>query len=194
MKENKNPEFVIHCGPMFSSKTSHLFSDIDRCERQNKSVYVFKPNIDDRYSTNCIVSHNGQKHDAILVKNGVDILTYIENNGLPNVIAIDEAFMIPGSADVAIWLFQRGTSLFVSSIELTYNGKPLKEITNMFVWATNIIKHSAVCSLCKCDTARYSYRKSSDNSDIVVGGDNIYEARCWSCHPLINKKEEEENE
>lgn len=184
-----NPEFIIRCGPMFSSKTSYMFQDIDRCERQNKSVYVFKPIVDDRYSTCEIVSHNGQKHTAVLVKNGIEILSYIENNGLPNVVAIDEAFMIPGCSDAAIWLFQRGTSIFVSSIELSYNGKPLKEVTNMFSWATSIIKQTSVCSVCKCNDARYSYRKSSDDSDIVVGGENIYEARCWNCHPYISKKE-----
>jgi thymidine kinase len=69
-----NPEFIVYCGPMFSSKTSSLLATLEKYKYQHKKVIVFKPNIDDRYSISEVVTHGGWKVPAVCVKSGSEIL------------------------------------------------------------------------------------------------------------------------
>lgn len=180
-----NPTFTIYTGPMFSAKTTSLLSTLDRYKYQGKKIAVFKPRLDDRYSVNEISTHSGWKTPAICVKNGSDILKYLsEMDGNPHVIAVDEAFMIPGVADVLIWLYRSGYSVVVSSLDLSATGKPFFEIEKLLPWATKVEKLSAVCVVCNKD-AFYTYKKQIGGMEIEVGGNELYEPRCVKCHPLI---------
>jgi thymidine kinase len=192
----QNPEFVLLIGSMFACKTTTMLLRLEDHFRQGKKIQIFKPHRDDRYTKDnkTIITHLGWQRESIAIISGNDILKYIEENDLPDVIAVDEAFMIPGVAKVLVWLFRRGMSVIVSSIELSYAGKPFKEITEMFPWATEVHKLSAVCAVCKKREAHYTYRKTDDDSDIVVGGAEVYEPRCWVCHPIINEKPGEYHE
>lgn len=180
-----SPQFIIYTGPMFSSKTTGLLSSIDRFKYQGKKVIVFKPKLDDRYSEDFVCTHSGWKVPAICVKEGSDILeklSEIEDN--PHVIAVDEAFMVPGVAKVLIWLYRSGYSIVVSSLELSATGKVFDEIEKMLPWATHVEKRSAVCTVCSKD-AYYTYKKQMGGDEIEVGGSELYEPRCLRCHPLI---------
>jgi thymidine kinase len=191
-----NPELVLYVGGMWATKTTSMLLHLETYLRQGKKIQIFKPQRDDRYSKDnqVIITHLGWQRESIPVKTGLDILKYVEENELPDVIAVDEAFMIPGVAKILIWFFRRGTSIVVSSIELSYAGKPFKEITEMFPWATEVHKLTAVCAVCKRREAHYTYRKTDDDSDIVVGGAEVYEPRCHNCHPIINEKPGEYHE
>lgn len=180
-----NPEFVVYCGPMFSSKTSGLLSALEKYKYQHKRFVVFKPHIDDRYSSNEVVTHGGWKVPAVCVKSGVDVLAHLsdlpEN---PNVIAVDEAFMIPGIAESLIWLYRHGYTILVSSLELSAAGKPFTEIEKMLVWATKVEKCTAVCTVCGRD-ARYTHKKLTNDDEIEVGGAELYEPRCSRHFPEV---------
>lgn len=120
-----NPEFIVYCGPMFSSKTSRLLTTLEKYKYQHKKVVVFKPSIDDRYSTSEVVTHGGWKTTAVCVKTGAEILEYLTNlESEPHVVAVDEAFMIPGAAAALSWLYMYGFTVVVSSLEMSSTGKP----------------------------------------------------------------------
>lgn len=179
------PEFVIFCGPMFSSKTSKLLSTLERFKYQHKRVAVYKPNLDNRYSVEDVVSHSGWKAPALTVTTGADILeTLAECNENPHVIAVDEAFMIPGIAEVLIWLYRSGFTIIVSTLDLSAVGKPFHEVEKMLPWATCVEKCCAVCTVCGHD-APYTHKKQLGGDEIEVGGDELYEPRCATCHPFI---------
>jgi thymidine kinase len=180
-----SPQFLLYTGPMFSSKTTGLLSSVDRFKYQNKRVVVFKPKLDDRYSEDYVCTHSGWKVPAICIKEGTDILEKLsEIEGNPSVIAVDEAFMIPGIAKVLIWLYRNGYTIVVSSLDLSAAGKPFDEIERMLPWATHVEKRSAVCVVCNKD-AFYTYKKQLNNNEIEVGGSELYEPRCLRCHPNI---------
>jgi thymidine kinase len=110
-----NPEFIIYTGPMFSGKSSSLLSKLEKYKYQRKKIVVFKPSMDDRYSAADVVTHSGWKTSAVCVKTGADVLEHLTNlSDNPQVIAVDEAFMIPGIAEALIWLYQNGFSIVVS--------------------------------------------------------------------------------
>lgn len=181
------PKFIIFCGPMMSSKTTRLLAAIDRFKYQNKKVVAFKPKIDSRYTTNEICTHSGGRLEAFVVSNGSDVFKHVIEND-PDIIAVDEAFMIDGVADVLIDFFRRGKTIIVSSIELSSSCNVFSEIEKMLPWATDIQKCTAVCVMCEND-APYTHRKIENINEIVVGGSEIYEPRCWQHHSNIQLKD-----
>lgn len=183
-----NPDFVVYCGPMFSSKTSRLLATLEKYKYQHKKIAVFKPNIDDRYSVSEVVTHGGWKVPAVCVKSGAEILEHLANlDEEPHVIAVDEAFMIPGSSEALTWLFTYGYTIVVSSLELSSAGKPFHEIEKMLPWATHIEKCTAVCTVCGRD-AHYTHKKQIGGEEIEVGGSELYEPRCYSHHLSLDQR------
>ena len=180
-----NPEFIVYCGPMFSSKTSSLLATLEKYKYQHKKIIVFKPNIDDRYSVSEVVTHGGWKVPAVCVKSGSEILEYLmSHDEEPQVVAVDEAFMIPGSADALTWLYTYGFTVVVSSLEMSSAGKPFTEIEKMLPWATQVNKCSAVCTVCGRD-AHFTHKKQTGGEEIEVGGSELYEPRCAQHFPEL---------
>ena len=186
-----NPEFIIFTGPMFGAKSSRLLTAVDRFHYQNKTVLAFKSKLDQRYSKSEISTHNGGRLSANLASTGKDILDKVndeDQNRYVDVVAVDEAFMIEGCADILIELFKRGKTIIVASIQLSASGQVFEEIRDMMPWATKIEVCPAVCTVTGLD-AYYTHRKFTDMSEIAVGGSELYEPRCWHYHGFMNKKQ-----
>ncbi len=191
-----NPTFTVYVGPMFGAKTSMLLMSLERYRHQHKNVAVFKPSLDDRYDSNAVVTHSGWTYPAHAVKVGADILEVLSQmDHEPDVVAVDEAFMIPNIAEVLTWLYRSGISIIASTLDISASGKPFREVEKMLVWATRVEKCSSVCTVCGQD-AFYTHKKAVDDEDNVatsekeeirVGGADFYESRCAFHHPFIMK-------
>ncbi len=181
---------------MFSSKTTKLLSALERFKYQRKRVAVFKPSIDDRYSTGEVVSHSGWSAVATGVKTGADILEILaQMPDEPDVVAVDEAFMIPNIAEVLVWLYRNGVSVVVATLDISSQGKAFHEVERLLLWATHIEKCASVCTVCGRD-AFYTHKKQIDDKDDIVvtgtevhvGGAELYEPRCFSHHIAVDKR------
>lgn len=183
-----NPTFKIFTGPMFSSKTSKLLMELERCKYQRKPTLVFKPSIDDRYDAHSsIKTHSGWSTPAICVKDTSDILNSImADKTSSQIIAVDEAFMIPGIGDILVFLYRKGYSIIVSSLDMAANAKPFPEMVKILPWATHVEKCVAVCTICGQD-AHYTHKKElgGDELTVEVGGTELYEPRCARCHAMV---------
>ena len=181
----KSPELKIFTGPMFGGKTTRMLAALERYQYQNRSTMLFKPSMDKRYSEEKVVTHKGQEHTSILVQSGEEIL----QKGLEaDVVAVDELFMIPGSALALVSLFQRGKTILVSTLQLSsqpsgYNA--FAEPIELMPWATSIEVCPAVCAHCDRD-AYYTQRIGEQPKKILVGGAEAYQPVCWK-HSLVNK-------
>lgn len=175
-----SPRFVIYCGPMMSSKTTRLIAAIERYRFKNKKVFSFKPKLDSRYTPDEICTHSGSKINARVITSGSDITRCVMLDE-PDVIAVDEAFMIDGVADALIDAYRRGVTVLVSTIELSSSCNVFAEVEKMLPWATEIEKCTAVCVVCG-DDAQYTHRKVDNLGEIAVGGAELYEPRCWLHH------------
>ena len=184
------PEFIIFTGPMFGAKTSRLLSVIDRFSYQNRNVICFKPRIDRRYSISNITTHNGNSVEAVTVNNGEEIVNIVHSKPeFFDVVAVDEAFMIEGSADALVQLFREGKTVVVSSLQLSATGNVFEEVRDMMPWATKIEVCPAVCTVSGND-AYYTHKKVDDLAEIAVGGSELYEPRCWLHHSFMNQSRE----
>ncbi len=185
----QNPRFIVYTGGMFSGKSSKMLTDLDRCKYQKKEFVVFKPKMDGRYSDVKVVTHSGFSVPAYVVETGADIIEQVLTmDSSPQVVAVDEAFMIPGVADVLILLYRQGIDIIVSSLDLSATGKPFHEMEKILPWATHVEKCCAVCVVCGRD-AHFTHRKQVTGDEILVGGDELYEPRCWMHHVIINNSE-----
>ena len=64
----------VICGSMFSGKSEELIRRVRRAQFAKQKIAVFKPEIDDRYSEEAVVSHNG----TTVIANPVASSSHIE--------------------------------------------------------------------------------------------------------------------
>tara|TARA_Y100001973_G_scaffold21684_1_gene32210 strand:+ start:21 stop:587 length:567 start_codon:yes stop_codon:yes gene_type:complete len=182
-----NPEFIIFTGPMFSSKTTKLLACLERYKYQKRTIHAFKPQIDDRYSETEISTHSGWRQPAQNIANGGELLVWARSKMIReepcDIIAVDEAFMIPDIGTALISLYRSGLTVVVSSLDMSSNCNPFDEMGVMFPYATRVEKCSAVCTVCGAD-APYTHRKVKGKEEIAVGGAEMYEPRCWKHHEI----------
>src|SRR5258706_4382619 len=79
----------VIAGSMFSGKSEELIRRLRRAKIARQKVQVFKPEIDERYSKDPIVSHSGIEHESANVHTAAEILAKVEPNA--EVVGIDEA-------------------------------------------------------------------------------------------------------
>src|SRR6202162_93242 len=77
------------CGPMFSGKSEELMRRLRRAMIARKRVQVFKPLIDQRYSSDEIVSHNHLRMKSQVIERASEILPHLDSR--TEVVGIDEA-------------------------------------------------------------------------------------------------------
>jgi thymidine kinase len=174
-------EFRMYVGPMFGGKTTRMLAQLDRYEYMGYDTLLFKPSIDERYSKADVVTHSGKAKTAYRVINGRSIERWVAavNGSDPCIVAVDEAFMIPGVGESLKALFLRGHTILVSSLQLSAKFEALEEIQTMFPFATHIEVCPAIDPISKAD-AFYTEKFGGDkNQTVEVGGSEMYRPRDW---------------
>ena len=171
----------IICGPMFCGKTEELIRRLKRALIAKKNVSIFKPLMDDRYSTDHIVSHNNNSIKSKSIKDINEILNYCKDS---DVIGIDEAqFFNNEIIDISNQLANKGKRVIIAGLDKDYLEKPFGPISNLLSKAEYITKLYAICVQCG-KKAFFSKRISGENEQIIVGEKDKYEARCRKCFQL----------
>lgn len=180
-------KLTVITGCMFAGKTEELLKRIKRLEYANKHFLIFKPEIDNRYSNNEIVSHNGNKYEAILINtNKFEIFSTInkEIKDTTETIFIDEIqFFKEWIINDIMDILNYGLNVVVCGLDLDFRNEPFEITGNLLARADEIIKLKAVCIVCGND-AKITYRKKDWNyeeSNIEIGGKDLFEARCKVC-------------
>ncbi len=174
----------VICGSMFSGKSEELIRRLKRAQIAKLNVSIFKPEIDDRYSSNHIVSHSEQKIPSTSVTSASDILDQALK---ATVVGIDEAqFFDMDLVDVCQELANRGKRVIVAGLDQDYRGVPFEPIPQLLAVAEYITKTLAICVQCGRPANR-TQRLSNDSHRVVVGSGDIYEARCRFCHTVFTE-------
>ena len=169
----------IIAGCMFSGKTEELIRRLRRATIAKQRVKIFKPKIDNRYSSSDIVSHSEQSLPSILIEDINDVLKYSEES---NVIGIDEAqFFNNDIIKVCNKLANDGKRVIVAGLDQDYQGIPFEPMPQLLAIAEYITKTLAICVNCG-NPADKTQRKILSPERVVVGASDIYEARCRKCH------------
>jgi thymidine kinase len=167
------------CGPMFSGKSEELMRRLRRAMIARKRVQVFKPAIDQRYSSDEIVSHNDLRMKSQVIQRASDILPLLDPR--TEVVGIDEAnFFGPDLAEVASQLADSGKQVMVAGLDTDYMGRPFPPMPELLCLAESITKTLAICMRCG-NPAKHTQRLVESTDLIVVGAGGMYEARCRRC-------------
>jgi thymidine kinase len=166
-------------GPMFSGKSEELIRRLRRAEIARQRVQIFKPIIDQRYSTNGIVSHSGLELASDLVRTAEDILVKVEPR--TEVVGIDEGqFLGEGLLDVCTKMADLGKRVIVTGLDTDFMGRPFEPMPRLLAIAEEITKLLAICVRCG-NPAVHTQRLVASEELIVVGAGGMYEARCRRC-------------
>jgi thymidine kinase len=178
IKSEKRGWIEVICGSMFSGKTEELIRRLKRAKIANLSVEIFKPSTDIRYHVHNIVSHDENAIPSTPIDNSQTILLLAAD---VDVVGIDEAqFLDDQLPEVCDQLALRGTRVIVAGLDMDYMTKPFGQIPKLLAKADYITKLHAICVKCG-NIANYSYRKTSNSSQLLLGEKDIYEPRCRVC-------------
>ena len=168
-------------GSMYSGKTEELIRRLRRAQIARQRVAIFKPAIDDRFGRDQLVSHSEIRIPSRAVKTAKDVLRHAHE---AQVIGIDEGqFLGPDLVKVCERLARRGKRVIVAGLDQDYLGKPFEPMPQLLAIAEYITKTLAICVVCG-NPANRSYRKKRRTARVVVGGADLYEARCRRCFEL----------
>ena len=189
---NQNGWIEVICGSMFSGKSEELIrrASYAICET---TCNVFKPCIDNRYSEEDVVSHNGLKVKAVPVSASKDIFEHITEE--MDVIAIDEVQFFDGDiVEVVQVLANRGYRVIVAGLDQDFRGLPFGQVPQLMAIAEHVTKLQAVCSACGSPASRTQRLidgepAAFDDPIILVGASESYEPRCRHCHAVPTNKD-----
>jgi thymidine kinase len=169
----------VICGSMFSGKTEELIRRLRRAQIARLRVGIFKPDTDNRYHPDNIVSHDENSIDSIPVSGSKAILDRVST---VDVIGIDEAqFFDNDLPEVCDVLALQGTRVIVAGLDMDYLGKPFGQMPALLSKAEYITKLHAICMQCG-NIANYSYRKTGNAALLLIGDRDQYEPRCRVCY------------
>ena len=181
----------VICGCMFAGKTEELIRRINVLSYARKNILVFKPKIDDRYSTTEIASHAGSKVPCIVISEAKEILNHVNYD--TDVVAIDEVqFFDEDVVDICEYLADSGLRVMVAGLDKDFRGEPFGVLPDLLTRAEFVTKLTAVCAKCGAPATRtqriINGKPASFNDPIVlVGAKEAYEPRCRHCHEIVEK-------
>jgi len=178
-------QLELICGPMYSGKSEELMRRLRRVGYARKHAILVKPAIDDRYSVNEVVSHEGQRMAARVVRNPEAILALATGC---DVVGVDEGqFLDDSLIEVCEQLVDRGIRVVIAGLDLDYRREPFGPMPRLLAMADEVAKLKAVCHGCG-ESALYTQRLVDGNpapfsgETVVIGGLDSYEARCRGCY------------
>ena len=175
----------VVCGPMFSGKSEEMIRRLRRAEIAGQSVVIFKPRIDDRYSSADVVSHAGARMRAVPVDSVAELTARARGF---DVVGIDEVQFFDASVvGSALALAEGGARVVLAGLDQDFRRQPFGALPELLSLADFVDKLQAVCHRCggpaTLTQRLVDGRPAPYSGDtIVVGAAEQYEARCRDCH------------
>ena len=182
----------VICGPMFAGKSEELIRRIKRLQYAKKNVVVFKPQIDNRYSEDEVVSHNKNKTKCYNLTNSQDVYKYVTDDTYA--VCFDEVqFLNEDILTVINDLANKGKRVICAGLDNDFRGEPFSIMPKLLCMAEYVTKLTAICQVCGANatrTQRLVNKEPAFYEDpiIIIGASESYEPRCRHCHQVPHKK------
>ena len=179
---NRPGRLEVVCGPMFAGKTEELLRRVRRAEVAGRRVVVINHALDLRHGTHRVASHTGLDYPSVSAATPEDVEPAVPVG--TDLVAIDEAhFFGPQLIPVVSRLADRGMTVIVAGLDVTFEGHPFEPLPSLMALAEQVDKLTAICAVCG-EEAVFHVRvaaSSASPTDAVaehVGGLDKYQARC----------------
>jgi len=176
----------VICGSMFSGKTEELIRRVRRAQIARQKVQVFKPALDTRYHQTAIASHSGVREEAMAVRDSAELRARLDPEA--TVIAIDEVqFFDEGIVPLCSELADAGKRVICAGLDMDFRGEPFGPVPALLAIAEQVDKLQAICAVCGGPASRSQRLINGepayeDDPVVLVGADEVYQARCRGCH------------
>lgn len=159
-------------GSMFSGKTEELIRRLKRAKFANLNVEIFKPEVDNRYGADKVVSHDANEIISTAVPAAANIRLLADNC---DVVGIDEAqFFDNEIVCVCNDLANRGIRVIVAGLDMDFKGNPFGPMPHLMATAEYVTKVHAICTRTG-QLANHSFRKAENDSLVMLGETAEYE-------------------
>jgi thymidine kinase len=183
--EPKRGSIELITGSMFSGKTEELIRRLRRAQFAGLKVEIFKPSLDKRYSETKVVSHDEKSISSTPVENASSIMLLAAGC---DVVGIDEAQFFDNSiVDVCNSLADSGIRIVAAGLDMDFMGRPFGPMPALLAIAEYVTKVHAICTRCG-NLAQYSFRKSGEEKQVLLGEKDIYEPLCRRCYNRAHNK------
>ncbi|GAA4284145.1 thymidine kinase [Brevibacterium daeguense] len=175
-------------GPMFAGKSEELMRRVRRAQLAGLSVEAVNHELDAGRGTGDIAAHTGLRLASRAVPDATGLRQLVTGRRL-DLLAIDEAqFFGAELIPVVDELVLAGVTVAVSGLCVTFDGLPFEPLPSLMALAEEVVKLTAVCSVCGEDAAYHQRTDarptgSAGESSLTpeaehVGGSETYQARC----------------
>jgi thymidine kinase len=172
-------------GPMFSGKTLELIRRLDAAAASGSTVLAAKPALD--LDSGFLVSAAGPTWPAHEVDDAFPVGSLA---GRADVVGVDEAqFLAAAEVNRLIRAAAGATRVIAAGLDLDFRGSPFRSLGRLAAHARSIVRLTATCTRCGAVATR-SQRlvdgapAPSSAPRIVLGGRELYEPRCVTCHEV----------
>ena len=163
-------ELII--GPMFSGKTKLLISRYKEITNTtSNNILVINYYKDTRYSSNSIVSHDGESIPAINMS-VINNLFYLNNFNNYNYIIINEGQFFPDLKDAVIKLIELyNKNVVICGLDCDYKQEKFGQIWDLIPHADKLIKLQGKCNNCS-NKSLFTHRLTNEVSQELIGTHN----------------------
>ena len=190
--ENKIGKIEVICGPMFAGKTEELIRRVKRMEYAKKKYLVFKPNIDNRFSTCEVVSHNKKRTNAINIDiNNPNMVSKYITEDISALVFDEVQFFNESLLNIVKDYASKGLRIICAGLDKDFLGNPFGIMPNLLALADEVTKLTAICMVCgeeATETQRIidGHPAYDDDDVVLIGATESYEARCRKCHMVLH--------
>lgn len=166
---------------MFSGKSTELLRRLRLAQIARKRTAAFKHASDVRFSADEIATHAEQRSWAMAVSTAREVTESWHARGAA-VIGIDEAqFFDDGLIGVVEELAERGKRVIVAGLNQDSFGRPFGPMPALLARADHLFLAAAVCMVCGGEATKSFRKPGAQMSQVLVGAEHEYEARCRAC-------------
>lgn len=190
------PKLYFKYGAMGSSKTANALITKFNYEERGMKVWLLKPATDERDGRDIIKSRIGLASRCFVVCADTDIVEKYKAVGKHDAIIVDEAqFLTPEQVDELRYIVDN------EGIPVLCFGLRTDFLTHVFPGSLRLLEIadsiSEIKTICRCGSkatvnARIDEKGNviTDGEQVLIGGNDSYEAMCYSCYmKKIGEKE-----
>ncbi|MGF9741635.1 thymidine kinase [Priestia megaterium] len=169
-------------GTMFAGKSTALREQGLKLREEGKRVLFVKPDMDNRYAEDLIVTHDGKSVRAVQIDvNDPTFLEWISSDF--DVICIDEiqffnVLIIPLIKKIS----GLNKQVIVSGLDLTFSEKPFATTDLLLGQADEVERLHAECTGCGEPSYISARLEGFSDAEVVLGSEDLYQPLCKSCY------------
>ena len=193
MNDINSPFISVIYGPMFSGKTTKLLKLYNlyvKIYGKDKCIAI-NYELDDRYGTNAIISHNNEFVECYCVKNIEEFITGETYNIILNAqyIFINEAQFFESIDKWVLFLHSNlKKTVILCGLDLDYKNDSFGTMMNLLPYASKIVPLSGIChnsknGLCT-GLSCYSHRIVNSDAQVLIGT-HEYIPLCKTCYNAL---------